>query len=247
MLTALVEAHGLRAGYGSEEVLGPVDLRVERGEFVALVGPNGSGKTTLLRVLLGLQGAWAGTTSLFGADPSGENRARVGFVPQRLYLPADLPASVRDVVRLGRIGPRWWRRLRAEDHAAVARALEMVGLADMAHRRVGTLSGGQQQRVLIAKALATEPDLLILDEPTAGVDAGSQRAFRTALQEVMSSGNASILLVSHELSAVAEDLDRILILKRRIVFDGTPQDLAARGVSLGLHADDLPVWLEGLR
>jgi zinc transport system ATP-binding protein len=243
----VIAATGVSAGYVGEQVLGPVDLEVAPGEFVALVGPNGSGKTTLLRVLLGLKEPSGGEVLLFGGPPSAERRSRIGFVPQRLNLPADLPATVEEVVRLGRLGPRWWSRFGKHDHQVVASAIGTVGLSEHRHKRVGELSGGQQQRVLIAKALATEPDLLILDEPTAGVDAGSQRAFRDALRQVMRGRSASILLVSHELSAVAEDLDRILILKRRIVFDGTPRDLASRGVSLGLHADDLPVWLEGLR
>ncbi|MFP5224569.1 MAG: metal ABC transporter ATP-binding protein [Actinomycetota bacterium] len=247
MSSAVIAATGVRAGYGGEEVLGPVDLSIAPGEFVALAGPNGSGKTTLLRVLLGLMEPSQGEVRLFGGPPSAEHRSRIGFVPQRLYLPTDLPATVEEVVRLGRLGPRWWLRTNSHDLEVVAAAIDIVGLSQHRRKRVGELSGGQQQRVLIAKALATEPDLLILDEPTAGVDAGSQRAFRDALRQVRQRRDASILLVSHDLSAVSEDLDRILILKRRIVFDGSPRDLASRGVSLGLHDDDLPVWLEGLR
>lgn len=243
---AVIRARGVSAGYGADVVVGPVDLSIEPGEFVALVGPNGSGKTTLLRVLLGLHPAMTGTVEVFGRPPRGSALHQVGFVPQRLHLAPDMPASVLEVVRLGRVGPRWWRRLGKTDHASVDAAIDAVGLGEMRHRRVGELSGGQQQRVLIAKALATEPELLILDEPTAGVDAASQRAFRAALSHVVTERGATVLLVSHDLTAVAEDLDRILIVKRQIVFDGTPQELAARGVSLGLHADDLPVWLEGL-
>ena len=108
------------------------------------------------------------------------------------------------------------------------------------------LSGGQQQRVLIAKALVGDPELLVLDEPIAGVDAESQRLFRDSLVHLAAEHGASVLLVSHELGAVAEDLDRVIVLKRTVLFDGKPQDLAARGVSLGIHAEDLPLWLEGL-
>ena len=129
---------------------------------------------------------------------------------------------------------------------AVDRALDVVGLHDLAGRPLGELSGGQQQRTFIAKALATEPDLLVLDEPTTGVDAESQRRFRDALVEARDSGGA-VVLVSHELGAVADDLDRVLVLRHgKIAFDGAPGDLAASGVSLGVHPTDLPVWLEGI-
>ena len=109
------------------------------------------------------------------------------------------------------------------------------------------LSGWQQQRAFIAKALASEPELLVLDEPVAGVDAESQRRFRESLTHLVDEHGAAVLLVSHELGAVADDLDRVIVLKRKVLFDGPPADLVGTGVSLGIHADDLPLWLEGLR
>lgn len=125
--------------------------------------------------------------------------------------------------------------------------MESMGVGDLRDRRVRELSGGQQQRVMIAKAFASEPELLVLDEPIAGVDAESQRDFRDALVHTTSEHDATVLLVSHELGAVAEELDRIIVLKRRVLFDGSPQRLASEGVSLGVHAEDLPLWLETLR
>jgi zinc transport system ATP-binding protein len=109
------------------------------------------------------------------------------------------------------------------------------------------LSGGQQQRAFIARAFASQPELLVLDEPIAGVDAESQRRFRDSLVHLMQDHGAGVLLVSHELSAVAHDVDRIIVLKEKVLFDGPPSDLAARGISLGIHQEDLPLWLEGLR
>lgn len=250
MSDPVLEAAGLRFGYERDRpILDGVDLRIDVGSFVALVGPNGSGKSTLLRVLLGLDEPWSGTVRLFGAPPEElRERWRIGFVPQRLALPSDLAASVEEIVGAGRVvRTGWWRRPRRDDRVAVAAAIDAVGLSDLHRRRVGELSGGEQQRVVIAKALAAEPDLLILDEPIAGVDASSQRAFRDALIHAVHDRGATVLLVSHELGAVADDLDRVLVLKRTIVFDGPPRELASRGVSLGLHADDLPLWLEGLR
>src|SRR6516165_8637730 len=141
-------------GYGHEPVLQGVGLRIERGEFAALVGPNGSGKSTLLRILLGLLPPGRGDVRLFGERPAAmRDRWRVGYVSQRLRIAPDLPATVREVVRAGRLAKQgWWRRARAADRAAVDHALESVALSGLADRRLAELSGGQQQRALIAKA-----------------------------------------------------------------------------------------------
>jgi len=245
----VVEAEHVRFAYGSERVLDGVTLRVEPGEFVALVGPNGSGKSTLIRILVGLLTPDSGTARLFGASPRGlRDRARLGYVPQRTRLVGDLPATVREVVGAGRLARRgWWRRSTSDDRAAVRRAIDGVALGSLADRPVRELSGGQQQRVLIAKALAAEPELLVLDEPVAGVDAESQHLFRDALVHAVREQSGAVLLVSHELGAVADDLDRVVVLKRKVLFDGPPTELARRGVSLGVHAQDLPLWLETLR
>ncbi|MGQ0826223.1 MAG: metal ABC transporter ATP-binding protein [Actinomycetota bacterium] len=241
-------ARGVSFAYGATPVLTDVDLAIGAGEFVALAGPNGSGKSTLLRVLLGLAPIQQGTVQLLGEDPRARrDRWRVGYVPQRLQLPADLPATVDEVVRAGRIATRgWWRWPNAADRDAVDHALDSVALTELRTRRMGELSGGQQQRALIAKALAGEPALLVLDEPVAGVDAESQRQFRDSLVHLLEHHGTTVLLVSHELGAVADDLDRVIVLKHRIQFDGPPAELSARGVSLGIHAEDLPLWLEGL-
>lgn len=244
----LIRSRGVAFSYGREAVLGGIDLEVRAGEFVALVGPNGSGKSTLLRVLLGLADPSSGIVELFGQPPSElTQRWRLGYVPQRATVPDHLPATVEEVVAAGCLSRRGWRRsLRASDREDVAHALESVALTARAKDPLRELSGGQQQRVLIAKALVSAPELLILDEPVAGVDTESQALFRDALVHLIESHGAGVLLVSHELSAVAGDLDRVLVLRQgRIVFDGPPADLVSRGVSLGVHRDDLPMWLEG--
>ena len=234
--------------YGPEPVLDHVSFEINAGEFVALVGPNGSGKSTLLRLLLGLLPLQSGSVAMFGEDPHHQSDpSRIGYVPQRLHLGRDLPATVREVVASGRIARRrWWKPPTKTDREAVEHALRAVAMLDHLHDRMTDLSGGQQQRVLIAKALACDPQLLILDEPVAGVDSASQQLFRDSLMHLVTEHNAAVLLVSHELRAVAGDLDRVLVLKRRIVFDGPPAALAATGVSLGVHTDDLPIWLEEL-
>jgi zinc transport system ATP-binding protein len=245
----LVEAAGISFSYGRQPVLEDVDLEVRSGEFVALVGPNGSGKSTLLRIVLGTLDPSSGTVRLFGEPPSRfADRARIGYVPQRPVLDSEVPATLEEVVMAGRLARRgWWRPLHKDDHRQVGHALESVGLGELAKRRLNELSGGQQQRAFIARAFASEPDLLVLDEPIAGVDAESQGRFRESITHLIEDHGAGVLLVSHELSAVASDLDRILVLKRRMVFDGAPGQLAASGVSLGFHPQDLPFWLEDLR
>lgn len=241
-------AEDVSFSYGAEAALDRVSLRVEPGEFVALVGPNGSGKSTLLRLIVGLLRPASGTLRLFGEDPtSTHDRGRLGFVPQRPALAEGLTATVEDVVASGRLARTgWWRRCSPADRAAVAEALDAVGLADRRSDRLRELSGGQQQRAFIARALAGEPDLLVLDEPVAGVDAESQRLFRQSLVHLVQEREGTVLLVSHELGAVGDDLDRVVVLKRQVRFDGPPSELAATGVSLGVHPHDLPLWLEGV-
>jgi zinc transport system ATP-binding protein len=245
---AVVAADGVSFAYGDEPAVEDVSFTLRAGEFVALVGPNGSGKSTLVRLLLGLLRPSTGTVRLLGDDPrSLGERGRLGYVPQRGVLAPDVPVTVAEVVATGRLARRpWWRPHQSVDRDAIAHAIEAVGLTELTRRPVAELSGGQQQRVLIARALASDPELLVLDEPTAGVDAESQRLFRDSLVHLVAEHDATVLLVSHELGAVADDLDRVLVMKRKLLFDGPPADLTARGVSLGVHAEDLPLWLEAI-
>ena len=234
-MTPVLEATDIAFAYGSTPVLDGVSLSVHAGEFVALAGGNGSGKSTLLRVVLGLLAPSRGEAHVRGS---------VGYVPQRPVVHSDLPATVAEVVAAGRLAGRVLRRLGAADHAAVAAAIADVELTEHARRRFADLSGGQQQRALIAKAIVNDPELLILDEPIAGVDAEAQGRFRDALVSRIQRDRA-VLLVSHELGAVADDLDRVVVLgNTKITFDGPPHDLEQAGVSLGVHRHDLPAWLE---
>jgi zinc transport system ATP-binding protein len=244
----LVQAERVAFSYNGKSVINDVDLAVRPGEFVALVGPNGSGKSTLLRLLLGTLRPAQGLVRLLGRPPETvRDRWRVGYVPQRPVLTSEVPATVREIVSTGRLAQRgWWRPLGEADHRAVDHALESAGLGALADRPVNELSGGQQQRVFIARAFASGPELLILDEPIAGVDAESQRRFRSSLVHLIEDHRGAVLLVSHELSAVARDVDRVVVLKQRILYDGSPAGLVAEGVSLGIHQEDLPLWLEEL-
>lgn len=209
---------------GGREVLHDVSVSVAEGEFLAVLGANGSGKTTLVRTLVGLAPLSAGALSLFGT-PLGQFRdwPRLGYVPQRLAVGGGVPATVREVVASGRTGrARRLRPLGRVDHQAIEHALEDVGLAHRAKDAVATLSGGQQQRVLIARALAGEPDVLVLDEPTAGVDADSQDTLAGALGHLSQQGG-SVVLVAHELGPLADLIHRAVVMSDgRVASDGPP-------------------------
>ncbi len=205
-------------------VLRGLDLVVPEGQFLALLGANGSGKSTLVRGLTGLQPLTRGELRLFGT-PFDRFSAwrRIGYVPQRAGAGSGVPASVREVVSSGRLARRrLLRPLGAADRRAIDDAIALVGLTDRARDGVGTLSGGQQQRVLIARALAGEPELLLLDEPTAGVDLHQQQVLADALGALRARG-ATIVLVAHELGPLAPLVERTVVMRDgRISHDGPP-------------------------
>ncbi len=213
---------GATIGYGDVAIVRDADLTVRRGEAVAVLGSNGSGKTTLSRGLLGLATVLGGSVEVLGA-PVGRlrERGRVGYVPQRHTVSGAMPATVREVVGVGRL-PRLglWRRLGPRDRAAVTEALDAVGLADRLDDPVASLSGGQQRRVLVARALAAEPELLVMDEPTAGVDAASQAALAAVLARV-SAGGTTLLVVTHETGPLSGVLTRAVVVDSgRLTYDG---------------------------
>ncbi|SEF18601.1 metal ABC transporter ATP-binding protein [Jiangella alba] len=222
MRSAVVDVRGLRVELDDRPVLHGVDLKVVEGEVVTLLGANGSGKSTLVRATVGLVPAVAGEVRLFGAPlKSFHDWWRVGYVPQRTTAAGGVPATVREVVAAGRLARRkLFRPARKADRAAVDNAIELVGLSEHAGRSVANLSGGQQQRVLIARAAASEPDLLVLDEPNAGVDHRSQEAFARALRTFVASGR-TVLLVLHEMGPLAPLVDRGVVLDGgHVVHDG---------------------------
>ena len=223
-----LELRNLSFAYdGGNPVLSDVDLRVDRGEFVAVAGPNGGGKTTLLRVALGLERPTHGEALLFGEPATSfSRRSELGYLAQRSQLGVDAPATVREVVSAGRLaagglfGP-----LRRRDRALVVEAIERVGLESRADMPLRTLSGGQQQRAFIAKALAAQPSLLVLDEPTTGVDTESQEALAGLLDRLHRELAVTILYVSHEFGAVEQFVERLILVRGGIVFDGSPREL----------------------
>jgi zinc transport system ATP-binding protein len=216
-------------------ILRGIDLTVRTGDFLALMGANGSGKSTLVRALTGLLPLTTGTLELFGTPISDFDQwPRLGYVPQRAGAGSGVPASVWEIVAAGRLGHRrLFRPLSRVDRAAIDDALEVVGLAHRSRDSIGRLSGGQQQRVLIARALAGAPEMLLLDEPTAGVDLVNQRALAATLAELGSRGS-TVVLVAHELGPLAPLVSRAVLMRDgRIVRDGTP--LADHGLTPGHH------------
>jgi zinc transport system ATP-binding protein len=225
---AAVDLRDVSFAYGhGPQVLRGVDLRIEQGEFVAIAGPNGGGKTTLIRLALGLERPLAGRSLLFGESAHGFSRRRtLGYLAQRSKLGTEAPATVREVVAAGRMATgRLLGPLRASDRLAIDHAIARVGLSERADSALQTLSGGQQQRAFIAKALAAQPSLLVLDEPTAGVDAEAQEALAALLARLHDELSATILYVSHEFGSVERYVERLLLVNGAIVFDGTPSEL----------------------
>jgi zinc transport system ATP-binding protein len=226
-----VELDAVRFGYDPRRpVLEDVSAAIPEGQFVAIAGPNGGGKTTLLRLIVGLDHPQHGTVRLFG-EPVG-TAARHGYLaylPQRAHLGIEAPATVREVVSAGRVTRRrLLGPLTADDRRAVDAAIGRVGLTPQADEPITTLSGGQQQRAFIAKAIATQPRLLILDEPTTGVDADAQEALAALLARLQAELRVTILYVSHEFGAVEHVAERLLLVRGGIAFDGAAADLPER-------------------
>ncbi|GHA92498.1 MULTISPECIES: metal ABC transporter ATP-binding protein [Streptomyces] len=227
----VISMRGATATLGARTVLRGVDLTVGRGEVAALLGANGSGKSTAVRSVIGQVPLTGGTVELFGTPLRRFRQwARVGYVPQRTTAAGGVPATIREVVASGRLSRTKLRLPGRADRAAVDRAIELVGLSDRAKDSVSALSGGQHQRVLIARALAAEPELLIMDEPMAGVDLASQEILAETLREQVGAGT-TVLLVLHELGALEPLIDRAVVLRDGCVtHDGPPPE------AMGQHA-----------
>jgi zinc transport system ATP-binding protein len=223
---SIVSLRSASFGYADRAVVSGVTVDIHAGEVVAVLGPNGSGKSTLVKGILGLNDHLGGQVELFGTPIDRfRDHARLGYVPQRHTLSTSVRATAAEIVAVGRLPHQsWLGRANQEDRRIIKESLELVGLADRANVDVSTLSGGQQRRVLIARALAAQPDVLIMDEPTAGVDLASQDVLSQVLARLAGRG-ATMLIVTHELQALHGVLTRIVELDvGRIAFDGTSAD-----------------------
>ncbi|MCL6634365.1 MAG: metal ABC transporter ATP-binding protein [Peptococcaceae bacterium] len=217
--TPAVELEKVSFSYGCHPVLEEISLTVYCGESVGITGPNGAGKSTLLKIAAGLLKPSSGSVKLFGRDARHfKERSRVSYVPQKAsFINTGFPSTVEEVVLAGRIAGRGlFRALNREDRRLARAALAEVGMEEHCHRPIGALSGGQQQRVFIARALAGHPDILLLDEPAAGLDAEAQARFYTLLRELVRKNGLTLLLVSHDLEAIAPVVDRQVCLDKHI-------------------------------
>jgi zinc transport system ATP-binding protein len=226
-MTPLLEVERVSYCYGDTPVLDGVSLAVAQGEFLGIIGPNGSGKTTLLRIMLGLLRPSDGDVRLFGRSvASFRDWGRVGYMPQKTAFDGALPVTAAEVVATGLIPLLGFRRrVGPEEHRKVNEGLARVGMEKQAGVRMGALSTGQQQRVLIARALVSDPALLLLDEPTASIDVEAQSSFYTLLRSFNRERGLTLVIVSHDIGVVAQEVNRVACLNRHILFCGHPADV----------------------
>jgi len=219
---AAIEVSHLTVSYGPVPALLDVSLSIPPGQLVGVIGPNGSGKSTLIKAILGFVRPDFGNVKLFG-EPAEKAKGRVAYVPQRGSVDWDFPITVREVALMGRYGHRpWWADLKAEDYRIADEALEMVRMSEFRDRQIGQLSGGQQQRVFMARAMAQGAEILLLDEPFAGVDAATERAILDVLERTKAAGR-TLVVVHHDLATATEYFDSLVLLKQRLFAFGTPQ------------------------
>lgn len=236
----LIELDGVSFSYGDASVLENLSFTIKKGEYLGIIGPNGGGKTTLLKIILGLLHPTSGTIKLFGKDRHDfKEKYRIGYVPQRVtQTEREFPATVFEIVRSGRIARRGLLRdFTKEDNDAVEYAMDIAGIARYRDTLVGKLSGGERQRVFIARALASEPEVLILDEPTVGVDIGAQKTFYEFLNTLNEKHRLTIIFVSHDVDVVSQETHTVLCLNHNLVCHGLPQDLLNEHILKRLYGE----------
>ncbi len=228
----IIDIQAVSFSYGGGRVLEKIDLKVKRGEFLGIIGPNGSGKTTLLKIMLGLLHPQEGRVELFGQPLAAfQDWSKIGYVPQRVSSVLHFPITVSEVVSMGDVNNR--------GPAAVREALVAVDMDGHSNSLISELSGGQQQRVFIARALVTGPELLILDEPTAGVDSESQANFYQLLRDLNRKKKLTLVLISHDIDVVAKEVSQIACINGTIICHGQPKEVLKQDVFTQLYGKDL--------
>ncbi len=241
----ILEATEVSCSYNGMEVLTDISFKVLPGDYLGIVGPNGSGKSTLIRAILGLMLPDKGDISLFGEEQRKfQSWQRIGYLPQRLkFFNPDFPGTVEEIVRLGLMAGKTFPRISgAEDKAAVLKALEMMGIADLGKKLIGDLSGGQQQRALLARAMVNQPDILILDEPTTALDPETREHFYSLLETLNRRDQVTLLLVTHDTWSIGKYANRFIYLDKKIIFDGSFNDFCLSSemtAFFGEHAQHL--------
>ncbi len=223
----IFDVKNLNFSVRGQEILSSISLEIYNGEYVAIIGPNGGGKTTLIRMLLGLDKPTNGVIKLFGKQIKNFNEwSKIGYVPQRASLvDANFPATVLDIVNMGRVSKRTLFSTRSkEDINAVDDAIKKMDIQDLKDKMVGTLSGGQRQRVMIARALASKPEILILDEPNTGVDMVSQNRFYALLSKLNKEENITIVFITHDIGVIADDIGRLFTINQKAIICNNPKE-----------------------
>jgi zinc transport system ATP-binding protein len=222
----VIALHNIQLELQGKVILEEVNLTVAKGEFAALIGPNGAGKTTILKIILGLLPPTGGQVLLFGNPLPLPRKMRhlLGYLPQKPVFDRRVPLAVRDVVLMGRTAKAGLGRLfGGKDHQAVENTLERVGIGHLADRPIGQLSGGQQQLVFLARAIVGEPEILLLDEPTTGLDITAQARFYQLVKQTQKELGLTVLGVSHDLVGIAQETDRLIAVNKRILATGAPE------------------------
>lgn len=242
-----IEVKDVSFSYDGNPVLEDISFTVEEGEYLGIIGPNGGGKTTLFKVILGLIRPQSGEVRIFGEPlESFKQRHLIGYVPQRSLSDYYFPATVEEIVRSGRTARLGlFRRPSRDDLKAVERVMEITDVAKLRGRLIGQVSGGERQRVFIARALASDPKILILDEPDVGVDVTAQEKFYSFLEDLNSTLGITILLISHDIDVVAHQAKTILCLNRRLVCHGPPRDFITEDYMQKLYGKKVRFILHG--
>ncbi|WP_373001751.1 metal ABC transporter ATP-binding protein [Sulfurimonas sp.] len=212
---------------GDQDILSNISLEIFGAEYIAIIGPNGGGKTTLIRVLLGLEQPTKGEARIFGKRVKDfKEWHKIGYVPQRAtHVDANFPGTVEDVVNMGRTSQRkLFSRMNEEDKACVLDAMNKMDVYDLKDKMIGTLSGGQRQRVMIARALASKPEILILDEPNTGVDMVSQKRFYALLKQLNQEEKITIVFITHDIGVIADDIARLFTINQKAIICNNPKE-----------------------
>jgi len=248
MNNSCIELKNVSFRYDNEFILQDVSFRIASGDYAGVIGPNGGGKTTLIKIILGILKPSSGSVSIFGKPiESFRERYQVGYVPQRaMQGNPHFPATVEEVVRTGRTAKvGLFKGFSKDDLNAIDNAMDLTGVAPYRNRLVGELSGGERQRVFIARALAGDPKILILDEPTAGVDISAQESFYHFLHDLNKHEGLTIMFVSHDIDVIAHEAKTLICLNRRLICHGTPQEYVKEEYLKQLYGENLKVILHG--
>jgi len=224
----IFDVKNLNFSVGEQNILSNISFEIFNAEYIAIIGPNGGGKTTLIRMLLDLEKPTNGEIKIFGKKLSSFNQwHKIGYVPQRAsHVDANFPATVLDIVNMGRTSQRgFFSSMSSEDNEAVKDAMEKMDIYNLKDKMVGTLSGGQRQRVMIARALASKPEILILDEPNTGVDMVSQKSFYALLKQLNIQEKITIVFITHDIGVIADDIARLFTINQKAIICNNPKQI----------------------